>query len=75
MRVRMPKEGPNEKYIEHALQHRFAKRPDVANRVYDLPTCKKCERVAFRHRGGVKCPICGYEGPGGAPVKVHAKRV
>lgn len=60
-------------YLKYATEHPFAKRPDVRGRVLDLPACKKCERVAFRHEGGVRCPICGYEGPAGPPIKMRVK--
>jgi hypothetical protein len=69
------------KYLEYALQSNLAKLPQVRHRVLHLPTCAKCQRVAFRDRkvydkpGNVyvTCPICGYHGPGGPPLKMVMK--
>ena len=66
----------NRKYLEHAMQHPMTRRPDVQDRVLNLPVCPRCERVAFRHRSGIKCPMCHYEGKDlGRTVRLHAREV
>lgn len=73
----------NAKYVEHAIQHSFAKRSDVKARLYYMPTCRRCERIAFRdrHPGDPKdrvfvtCPMCGHHGEAGPPFYIHAKNV
>jgi len=39
-----------EKYLRHAFTSRFMKRPDVAVRRMELPSCPRCEKAAFRDR-------------------------
>lgn len=67
----------NLKYLKHALQHPMAQRADVARRVFNMPICPKCERLAFRHKSknNVKCPVCGYEGPPGPQFGQHMRTV
>lgn len=70
----------NLKYLRHALQNPMVNNHLIGRRVLELPVCKKCERVALRDAGPdgkvwVRCPQCGYHGPGGPSLKVHAREV
>jgi len=72
-----------EKYLKHAFQHQYTKRDDLQHRLMDMPTCRRCERLAFRDRRigdpqdqlYVTCPVCGYHGPAGPTVRMHVKEV
>jgi len=78
--VTRPIEG---KYLKHAFQHPYTKRSDISHRLMDMPTCGRCERLAFRDRRPydpldklyVTCPVCGYHGPPGPIVRMHVKEV
>lgn len=63
------------RYLEHAMQHNLVRHPSLSERVLDMPSCRKCERVALRHGKGVRCPVCGYEGPGGPPIRLIGRDV
>lgn len=67
----------NQAYVKHLMQHQMAQRQEVAQRLYGMLVCPKCERLAFRHehRNHVRCPVCGYEGPGNMKVSEHIKHI
>lgn len=49
-------------YIQYALNHPFMGQKSLQDKAYQLPVCPKCERMVLRHREGVRCVHCGYEG-------------
>lgn len=71
------RERQRREYLRDALKHPLARLRPVRQRVMDLPTCKKCGAVAFRHGAPdrVRCPKCGYEGPAGPPLKIRAREI